>query len=359
MAHIVHVISSLERGGAQAVLYDLVSHLSSHHHTIIFFHDGPYRELFQSLSIPVYHLNAVGGLYNPALLFRLYRLIKKLSPDIIHTVLWAANFWGRIAARMAGVPCVASLHNKASLNGRLRYWLDMVVPIVPDGVIAVSHDVADSFIQKKLFPKDRIRIITNGVAFANDAVVPLIPGIDSGDFVIGTVGRFSPEKRFDLLLHTFARVVQHERRVRLVICGAGEGLDQLIKLCEELKIRQNVHFVINKNAADYYLLFDLFVMTSASEGVSIALLQAMAAGCPAIITHDSVYHPVITHGHDGYVVYAADAVNIADEWLLLIRDAAARSRLGLAAQQTIADRFSMNRMVADYDALFRRFSGIF
>jgi Glycosyltransferase len=356
MAHLVHIISSLERGGAQAVLYNLVRNLSHHRHTIIFFHDGPYHQMFHDQSISVYQITAPGGFHSPLFTWRLYNLVKKLHPDCIHTVLWAANLLGRIVARWLAIPVVASLHNKAALNGNMRLLLDKLIMIKPARVIAVSQDVADSFIQKKLVAPDKVTVIINGVALGDAVGDGEIFGITADDFVIGSVGRFSPEKRFDLLLAAFAQVVIVEPNVRLVICGAGHGYHALKQLAESLKIDRKVYFVINKDVAAYYYRFNLFVMTSQSEGVSIALLQAMAAGCASVIMHDFGPHPVVTSGYDGFVVYGQNATDIAGQIISLIRAHEERNALGQNAQQTIKDRFSINRMIAAYDDIFSEYS---
>src|SRR3989338_5352959 len=103
---LVHVISNLGIGGAETVLYQLLRRLSAQDfdHKVIYFHEGAYVAKIKQLGIPVYQVKGLVGAYDPVFFVRFFSLVSRLRPDCLHTVLWAANFLGRLAAWYYQIP---------------------------------------------------------------------------------------------------------------------------------------------------------------------------------------------------------------------------------------------------------------
>jgi len=326
---LIHFITSLEMGGAQAVLYDLVTHLDAQQfeHHIIFIHDGPYRKTLAQAHIPTHQLIGFISPYNALALYRLIKLIKQINPDCLHTVLWSANWLGRIAAWWLGIRCINSLHNNVDQNGTVRTMLDKLAP-APKQLIAVSQEVKESYTQ--FHPTAcPITVIPNGVDFEGIrqfARKNMLNRADLGytkqNIIIGSVGRFQPVKRYELLLETFK-----------LLHTENSG-------------------VPNQRAYPYYPLMDLFVLSSQKEGISIALLEAMSYGVPPVITYHSSTHPVVIHKQNGYVAKTSKATSFAYTLRPLIADTSLRKQIGSAAQTTIKTRFNIPAMVAAYEKIF-------
>jgi glycosyltransferase involved in cell wall biosynthesis len=356
---IVHFITSLEMGGAQAVLYDLVTHLNAQQwkHTIIFIHDGPYRKLFEQANIPMHQLTGFASPYDPIAFYRLIKIIKQINPDCLHTVLWSANWLGRIAAWWLGIRCINSLHNNVDQNGTVRRMLDMLTPKAQH-LIAVSQEVKESY--GRFHPITcPITVIPNGVDFERIHELASKNRLDRADLgytkkniIIGSVGRFQPVKRYPLLLETFALLQEENPEVRLLLIGSGPQEQALRNKALALGISHLVQFATDRHAHPYYPLMDLFVLSSEKEGISIALLEAMSYGIPPVITYHSSVHPVITHRVNGYVAKTAKATGFASTLVPLITNCSLRMHVGIAARTTARTSFTITAMVAAYEKIF-------
>ncbi len=356
---VVHFITSLEMGGAQAVLYDLVTHLDAQkfEHHIIFIHDGPYLKTFEQAGIPTYQLTGFISPYDFIAFYRLIKLIKRINPNCLHTVLWSANWLGRIAAKITGITCINSLHNNVDQNENIRSMLDKLVP-KPQHLIAVSHEVKESYTTFHR-PSCPITVIPNGVNFEairqlgmKNRIKRTVLGYSKENIIIGSVGRFQPVKRYPLLLETFSLLHTENPAVRLLLIGSGPQEQELRDKARALGISPFVKFATNQRAYAYYPLMDLFVLSSEKEGISIALLEAMSYGVPPVITYHSTIHPVVIHGTNGYVAKTAKATCFAFTLRPLITNNTLRKQLGIAAQTTIKTKFTLHAMVASYEKIF-------
>ncbi len=363
---IVHIISSLEMGGAQAVLFTIVSQFQEmgHEQVILYMHDGPYKKRFESLEIAVQQVTGIVSRFDPISFLRLVKLLRKIKPDCIHTVLWAANWLGRLAARLLSVPCINSLHNNYDQNGIVRMLFDRCVPYKKNVIISVSNEVKQSFCNQ--FPKaNNVEVIHNGidVEFLHNSVrmqkksreeLNLLPN----HYVIGSVGRFHPIKRYDFLLEAFAILHAQFSQARLVLIGGGALEEALRVKAERLAISFNIRWIIDQPAQNYYPLFDCFTLSSEKEGISIALLEAMSFGIPPVVTYHSVQHPIIVNGQNGYVAQAGSVQNLATKIGCCIRYKEVGKKMGIFAQHTVHEKYDAIRMISAYSRLFHRVSSM-
>ncbi len=357
---LVHIISSLEMGGAQAVLYDLVTHLKKrgYEQTILYMHDGPYRERFQRAGIALKQVRGIVSVFDPVCFVRLILWMRDMRPDCVHTVLWAANWLGRFAARLLAIPCIASLHNNYDQNGMVRILLDKIMPYRNGVIIAVSDEVKRSF--NRTHPTaSNIAVIPNGIdvtAVHDRARAEQITreqlGLSQEHFVIGSVGRFHPIKRYSLLLDTFALVHAQYPHARLVLIGEGEQEQYLREYAKKLGIAPFVKWVVGQQAYGYYQLFDCFVLASEKEGISIALLEAMSLGILPLITYHVAQHPVIEHGQNGYVAKGDNATSFALKIGSCLTNGEDSRKMARNAQQTVREHFAVTSMIAAYNRVF-------
>ena len=163
---VIHVTSSLKIGGAEAVLCDLIQGLGSQEfeHHVVYFHGGPREEQLRSLGVPLYHVHGLACLYDPIFFVRLFRVIKKLRPDCIHSLLWSANVSSRLVARLLSIPHVSVYHNNIAQDGRFRNFLDGVTRRFSLRLVAVSDEVAQSIRRiDASVPDNKMQIIRNGI----------------------------------------------------------------------------------------------------------------------------------------------------------------------------------------------------
>lgn len=352
---IVHIISSLERGGAQVVLHMIATARahSADEQIVCYFHDGPYRTLLHDAGIATYKISGFFAPYDFLGIYRFSMLLKQFKPDLIHSLLWSANWVARMCARWYQIPCIISLHNNYDQNGIMRNWIDAMNSFKQCSIVAVSAQVQDSFYAHQSYAHE-INVIENGIApIAHSAAINRqAMGIADDEFVIGSVGRLVPVKRYDCLLNAFALIQQQHAKSRLLIVGSGPLEENLRAYAQKIGVADRIIWISNSAASPYYALFDSFVLCSSKEGISIAMLEAMSAGVPCIVAGKKREHPVIINGQTGIVAQGENATDFANGIRMLIDDAALRNKIAFSSQRVVAERFSKERMIAAYNHLF-------
>lgn len=356
---IVHIITSLKRGGAESLLVDFLAHpLSAKaEHTVIFFHDGPNRTRLEELGITCYPIKGAFCLYDPLFFLRLYMLVKKLRPACIHSWLWSANIASRIVGTLLRIPVLNSFHLGVDQDGFFRNCFDRLTHHMPDRLIAVSQGVSDSLTTKFSIykPAERLKVIKNGIDVQNiiaqsqkNSIDRRMLGLDEHHFVIGSVGRWIVRKNYSFLVDVFAQLVHRHATMRLVLVGVGQQKELLQQRIAYHAIESKVVLVEGQPALGYYPTMDCFVQTSFKEGISIALLEAMSCSLPCVLTEPSGAHEVIVHDYNGLLVpsYEINAVAAALEQLFFNKTLV--TMLGNNAVKTMHDNFGLAPMIDSY-----------
>lgn len=356
---IVHIISSLKRGGAESLLVDLLAELTQFEHHVIYFHDGPNRQRLEAMSIKTYQVKGLLLLYDPIFFLRLWCLVKRLQPDCIHSSLWAANFAARIIAKFHHVPLVSVLHWSIFRDGTLRNIIDSFTFQLAQKVVGVSQDIAESLKGSGWIPERNVLTITNGISVhrihalaAREQVMRSNLYLEPDVFVIGFVGRFVEIKNIPLLVNAFAEILKKNKKIALVLLGFGPLEEKLRSLVRQLNIEDKVRFVVGQAAYGYYHLFDCFVLPSFQEGMSVALLEAMCFSLPCIVTSSTRYHEVIRSDENGFVISSNDKKALVDKLVALMEDPQLRKRIGKQAFECINREFTMTTMTHKYIQLF-------
>ncbi len=360
---LLHITSSLKVGGAETVLCKLLENLSEgFEHHVIYFHDGPMRKRIEDLGIPTYHVKGLLGLYDPLFWWRLFLKVRSIKPDKIHSLLWAANVASRIVGILLRVPVMCVYHNNVDLDGGLRNLLDRLTIGFTDQLVAVSDEVALTISQNapQISPKN-VKVIKNGVnaqaLFEKSqklVVTRASLGLSADHVVIGSVGRFHPIKRYDLLLHAFALLHVRFPATRLVLVGQGPLEQDLRDLAKKLGIADQIIFVVGQQAAGYYPLFDVFVQTTDREGISMALLEAMSCKVACVVTHAGLVHPVLQHGKTGLVVPAGNIPALVDAVTKIVADHSLKRELGAQAYKVVQSEFNEVAMIEKYCDIFTK-----
>jgi len=292
-----------------------------------------------------------------ALVTKLYSLMRRERPHVLHTHRWATLCEGVIAARLAGVPFVVhgehgTLETRP-LNVRVQRWMWKRV----DRVLSVSSRLAERMSRDVGFPLDRITVIRNGVDL--DRFTPLkrgparaALGIAAADLVIGSVGRLVAVKDQATLLRALAIVRDAGVTFRGVIAGTGPLRAELEGLRGQLGL-SSVELLGNRNDVDTVLAtFDVFVLSSVSEGLSNTIQEAMATGVPVVATRVGGADELVQENRTGLLVPSSDPQSMADAILRLARDRAARGAMGAAGRERAEAMFSIRGMMRGYEELY-------
>lgn len=367
---VLHLISSLEVGGAQRVLCDVIAQLPQVEHHVLYINTGPVVQQLQEKGVAVEHIAGFFYRYDPFFFIHLLRAIRRIKPDVVHTMLWAANVFGRLAARILGIPVVSSLHNMVSNESWVRTLGDRISLLCAPKVIAVSDAVAQSLQERdKYVPAVRaeITVIANGIdadamciAARASSISRVTLHIADDAWVIGTVGRLVKEKNYGLLLKAFAHCAPQKNNSILVVVGDGPEKTALQELARNLGIAQHVVWVGSAAAIDYYHLFNCFVLASPFEGISMALLEAMSCQVPCVVGSFFGQHAVIQSEKTGFVVQASEqhtlqeVIGFADAVMHLYTNADHARVVGLLGFLLIKEHFSGKRMANQYFELWAK-----
>jgi glycosyltransferase EpsF len=357
---VLHLTSSLKVGGAESLLVDLVRQLKTENmqNYVLYFHDGPNSELLKKLSIDCFQIKGLFKMYDPVFLFNLLKTIKKINPDCIHASLWSANLLGTIAAKILKIPILTSIHlasnlEKETQDSRFRSLLDRI-SFSSDKIIVVSNSVRNQLILKFPSLKKKLEVILNGVdtdsiACAKKLISPeLSHSIEK--FIIGSVGRFIARKNHKLLIESFYELKKFEREYNIIfelhLVGQGPLENELKKLVQDLKLFKSVKFIKTDNAREVYNTFDCFILPSEQEGLSIALLEAMASELPVIVC-SQLKHDVIINYENGLVVDLSK-YQILKAIRTILEDDILRVKMSQNARALIYKEYSLLRMAKDY-----------
>ncbi|GAA4056413.1 glycosyltransferase [Nonomuraea soli] len=288
---ILHVITGLEAGGAERQLRDLVARQRFASEVAVLTRPGLISQVMQADGVKVHHLGMRNN-RDVRVLVPLWRLVRSGGYDVIHTHLFRAGLYGRIAAWMAGTSVVvASEHSIGDqhfegrrITGAIRA-LSRAVERLGNVTIAVSSAAARRLAGWGI-PAERIEVIANGVdakAFAFDPAVRQSTRtqltIPSGGIVVGAVGRLEPGKRFDVLIEAIATIPD----TVLLLVGDGPERARLVELARRLGI---LHRVILTGASDevpaLLSAMDVFAAPSQEETFGLAVIEAMACGLPVL-----------------------------------------------------------------------------
>lgn len=356
---LVHIISSLKQGGAESLIIDMINHLNDFEHHVVYFHDGPNRERLQRAGIATSHVHGLVHRYDPLFWFRLWRLVRRLEPDCIHSALWVANLGARFLARILNIPLISVVHLGVHQDGIVRNMIDWATFRLSKRVVTVSQEIANSLQQRSWIPAERINVIANGIDInavlvqsRQRRVTKADLGFDDDALVIGTVGRFIARKNHQLLIRSFARVAQKYGQARLVLIGFGSLEQDLRSLVNQLGIKEKVRFEIGKAAYSYYPLFDCFALSSYQEGISIALLEAMCFALPCIVTSPDQVHEVIVNEHNGILVSSDDEYALTESLKNMMENSTMREKLGSEALREVEGEFCIDTMIAKYKTIF-------
>ena len=255
---------------------------------------------------------------------------------------------GLAAWPLAGVRVIARLGIDRPLhNLRNRFAFTHLF----DGVIVNSQKIVEALSRTLGFDTGICRVVPNGVAIPQLSpdvrkTVRYRLGIDENEFLICGAGRLAPQKGFDYAIEAFARVHEKAPDTRLLIAGEGPMLDEYRNLAASRRVAGQVIFAGFRDDVPALLqAADLFWLTSRSEGMPNALLEAMAAGRAAVAFDVAGVPEVITDGKNGIIVRQGDVEVLSEKTVGLISDYKRRNRLSVEARKTMEKDFSIGAMI--------------
>lgn len=362
MKKVFHVVGSLGLGGAERVVVEYAtSHDRSRYEPeVCCVGDvGPLAGILDERGVPVHALGRRSRLDFRAV-FRLARLIRRRGVDVVHDHNFTAMTVGIPAAILGGATAVLRTeHNVAARCFPFRRALSRLASMRENAQIAVSDAVARSRLAEGRFSPAHLVTIRNGI---DDTLRPAAGdrnevrrelGVPVDAVLCLTVGNLTPQKDHENLIRAAAAVSDQVPPVYFAVAGGGPILEHLADHATALGVGDRVSFLGLRDDVPRLLRgADVFVLSSAWEGLPITVLEAMAAGVPCVSTDVGGVPEVIRDGVNGYVVPPRDHEALAEKIALLATDAGQRSRLAAMARRTYEKAFTAKHMVGQTEALY-------
>jgi glycosyltransferase involved in cell wall biosynthesis len=380
---ILHLIKGLGIGGAEILLFNLIKGLGDEayeHHVYCFGNDGPLRERLSSLGASI-HLGKQRASAKDPLRFvlTLSLLVKDLlsfikinNIKIIQSHLLPANELAIVVGKLAGIPVFPTVHSPKTFVDE-RSWLDPRVHMIKaldkiayrfaERVLVVSEEIREVVQCIYRISNSKISLLRNGIVF-DDGFIPKVyfekefPHSD-GKLKIIAVGRLAPSKSFDTLIRSIPIVIEKGLKNLLVlIVGRGEERQNLEQLIEDLGIGNSVHLLgLRHDVIDLLTASDLFVMPSRYEGLSMAMIEAMACGLPIIASDIRGLKDYITDGENGLLFSVDNHVSLSASILKLGSNDKLRARLSNGARQSFERKYDMRKNIKPLEVMFKEAAG--
>ena len=370
---LVHIITGLSDGGAEAVLYRLCTRDEAYRHAVVSLMDmGKYGPLLEKAGIPVYCLNIPRGRIPLVALLRLWRLLRNLRPELVQTWMYHADLIGGISARVAGIrPVVWGVRNTtlepgessrttiliARVLARFSRWVPRRIAVCAQKAVevhgALGYDtsimrvIPNGYDLTQFMPSET----TGGCLRAEWGVPPEMP-------LLGLVGRFDPQKDHGNLFN--ALVLIRERGMDFLCILVGTGLEEdngpLVSQISSLGLQRHIKLLGRRNDIPSVMnALDLHVLSSAyGEAFPNVLAEAMACATPCVTT--DVGDAALIVGDSGWVVPPRDSSALADAIEMAMIERADREKWMSrcqASRNRVAENFGIDRMVASYQSVWR------
>lgn len=362
---LAYVVSTLNPGGTEKLVVDMSLAFARDYDLQVICIDEPgkWAATLRERGIEVACLWRQPGL-DLSLPLKLARRLRRAGTQIVHAHQCTPWFYSALSRLFNPAPRLL-LEEHGRFYPEVRRWKRALVNRalirrLTHRFVAVSEDIRQRLVTYEGLDARRIQTIYNGIRAPEplDAAGRLALreslGVGPGEFLVGTVGRFDSIKNLPMLVRALAQVARENPRVRGVLVGDGPEFGAIRRLVASEGMEQHIRLTgYRGDAGKLTQCMDLFVLASFSEGTSMALLEAMAAGVPAAVTAVGGNPEIVLGGTTGWTVPSDDVGALVQ----VLRDAAGdpqrASTFAAAGRQRYASQFTLGHMIDRYANLYR------
>ena len=377
---ILHIINSLDIGGNERFLLQLLEHLPKERFLQAVCVPDRGRDATRDVERECRTLRApvkvfrVAGNADIRALFRLKRIIERGRHDIVHTHLIYSQIYGRLAACLARTRCIiSSEQNVYDLKTHPPFsWIERKLGALTDLIVACSHKVREHLVEKVGIAPLKVVTVPNAVDtnlfFPIRKSSPLCAKVESarkelaiepGDTVIGSVGHMSRQKGYEFLIAAIPAVRARYPRAKFVLVGKGLLRKELEEQARNLGVQDSLIFAgIRKDIPVVLNCFDVFVLPSLWEGFGVAIIEALACGVPVIASRVGGIPEIIENGVDGLLVRPGSPRHLAASIIGVLDNPTLRRDMIYRGLRKAMERFSVagmaQTMASVYTETFKR-----
>lgn len=365
---ILHIVGDSKFGGGAKIILALAQGAIHQGWRVgLLANDPTLGAMMEKLGGEVYPLDVIRREIKPIWdlmgLIKLVDFLRKNPWTLVHTHTSKAGFVGRFASRLAGVPCIMhtvhgfAFHEESSRSAMLAYSnLERVAALACDRIITVSHYHKEWAQELGISSSNKVIAIPNGISW--EQVKPLKTrednrialGLGQDEICVLSAGRLAPQKGLEYLIQAAPIIVaKSSAPIRFVLAGDGELRNHLMDMIRQYRMEEYFQFLgFRQDVGDLLSAADIVVLPSLREGLSIALLEAMAASKPIVATTIGSNMEVIEHEQDGLLVPTKSPDTLAEAILRLAINPELRNRLARIAREKFVNQYTEERMVQSY-----------
>ncbi len=295
---------------------------------------------------------------------QLKQRISTFRPDVLHCYFFWSIILGRLLKRSGAIAHLVENREDQGFNwGKPQYAVLRRSAHIPDRVICVSDAVQRVVVERENLDPSRVIVVRNGIERTAPATARATArrdlGLGESDPVVGMVANLNrPVKGVEYFIDAMPRILEEVPATRFVIFGNGMLRERLEQQAGALAVRNRVLFAgFRKDVSRFYPAFDVSVLTSLSEGLSITLLESMQHGLPVVVTEVGGNGEVVVEGVTGFLVPPRVVEPFARRVVQLLADSNLRRQMGDAARRVVAERFDADRVAQQYLDLYAQLLG--
>lgn len=360
---VLHVTFKMEIGGTEQVICQIVenSDAEKFEHEVLCI-DGKIGSLGQRLKAGGFYVTSISrrrGLDTS--LFRYIRnLLLERDISVMHCHQYTPYFYGALAALGTGVKLVFTEHGRfyPDRHNFKRRFINPLLAFRTRHITAISKATADAVAEYEYLPRKKIKVIYNGIRDLSEQTYDKVSllqelGLSPDYRYIGTISRLEPIKNQTMMIKAFHRVRHRASRVKLILIGDGAKRPDLESLVKSLNISEDVIFTgYIDNPQKYLNLFEIFLLSSFSEGTSMTLLEAMSLSRPSVVTDVGGNTELVTDNETGLVVPSDDEAAFSEAILRLLDNDSSLEAFGKMARDRYRSEFPVSKMIDSYQHLY-------
>ncbi len=354
------VITSMHVGGAETLLYNLIERVDRNRVVPSLICLKELGELGHRVAKTTQTFdNLIKNKFDVRVFSRLAHLYRELEVDAVITVgAGDKMFWGRLAAKWASVPIIASALHSTGWPDDIGLLNRQLTPIT-DAFIAVGESHREYLRDIEHLPAEKIYVVPNGIdvqRFApkskNRNEVRAELGIDPSDPVVGIVAALRPEKDHLLFVRSACEVLKSVPQAKFIILGDGVERPAIEQAIQQSGHSNSFYMLGSRNDTERYLAaFDVFMLTSKNEAKPVSILEALASGVPVVAPDVGSVKESVIDGVTGFLVAGRSPSDYAKPLLRLLNDRELASQLGAQGRDLVCEQSSLESMVHGYEAL--------
>jgi glycosyltransferase involved in cell wall biosynthesis len=369
----MHIITSLDAGGAEAMLAQLLTRFNCDHNetfVVSLKGEGIYGDNIREIGAHVASISFSRSFPDPRSLLKLMSLVRRYKPDIVQTWMYHADLIGGLTAFILGrIPLAWSIHHSMPnreydkkstlLIARMCAILSKIVPVQ----IVCSSNAAKKGHEKFGYDNSKMTVITNGVDTSKfkpdlDARARLrkLACLGRDDFVVGFPARFHPIKGHQMFLQAASTVAKCNANIKYILCGDGVAPInmELQSIISNLGLEDRVVMLgVFDDMKSFFAGIDAMAITSHSESFPLTLIEAMSCGVPCVTTDVGDCAEIV--GETGFVTAVGDSEATAKAIIRIMNmDIVNRNTLGMAARRRVENNYAIDITVDKYRALYKK-----